>query len=117
MQVIKNDKILPVDIDETLISYVANERGDFTTDYGDEVVHLKAKRMNIALLKHHKTVRGYYVLVWSANGKEWAQKIIMALGLQQYVDIVMTKPHKYLDDKPVQEWLFDRIDLKDELHG
>lgn len=113
MIVMKNDKILPVDIDGTLIDYVASEDADFYMTYGDKEVALVKKEMNIALVKHHKETRGYYVMVWSANGKEWAVEVIKELGLEKYVDVVMTKPVKYLDDKPCQEWMSNRINLED----
>lgn len=112
--IIPNDKILPVDIDGTLIEYVGKNDCDFVLEYGGLTVPLRKKRMNIALMKHHKTTRGYTILVWSANGKEWAETVIRKLKLQEYVDIIMTKPCKLLDDKPASEWMWDQINLEDK---
>lgn len=105
---------LPCDVDETLITRIdpSNRNGGFMTiEYGGDLQFFDSCTDNVALLKHHKTVRGYGIIVWSANGKEWAEKIVKRLKLEEYVDIVMTKPSKYLDDKPVQEWMPSQIHL------
>jgi hypothetical protein len=113
-----NDKILPVDVDGTIIQYMSKGDvpmpGDIFPVYGGKVVHLRPMSMNIALLKHHKDLRGYEIIVWSANGKEWAVQIIKELQLESYIDIVMTKPNKYVDDVDVNEWMPSRIHLEDK---
>lgn len=48
--------------------------------------------------------RGYYIRVHSGNGAEWAAQVVKALGLEQYVDSVETKPSKIVDDKPMEDW-------------
>ena len=114
MKVFGYENILMVDVDETLISKIdpSDKNGGFMTfEYGEALEFFKPCNNNIALMKHHKKTRGYGIIVWSANGKEWAEKVVKRLKLQDYVDIIMTKPVKYLDDKPVQEWMPSQIYL------
>jgi len=122
-KIIDNDNILPVDVDGTLIKYMSlseyieyKEQGGidvFKAYYGGEMMYLRPMRMNIALLKHHKTVRNFYIRVHSANGKEWAEKIVNLLKLNDYVDSIETKAHKCVDDKPISDWMPTRIFLED----
>lgn len=109
MKVFDYENWLPVDVDETLISkcpeYGERNGGVILLSYGEDAQFFTECTENIALIKHHKIVRGYGIVVWSANGKEWAEKVVRRLGLEKYVDLIMTKPHKYLDDKPVSDWM------------
>lgn len=118
MKVFNKENILAVDIDGTLIDYPKKSdtavTGDIFLAYGDKLLHLRPMQMNIALMKHCKKVREYGILVWSANGKDWAIKVLDALGLTEYADIIMTKPIEYLDDKPVEQWMTNRIHLEDK---
>ncbi len=52
---------------------------------------------HVKLLKAYKT-QGYTVIVWSAQGYEWAQAAVNALNLNNIVDFKMSKPLKYVDD-------------------
>ena len=45
------------------------------------------------------------IMVWSFAGAEWATGVVQALGLDQYVDIVMGKPVALYDDWPIDLWL------------
>ena len=72
------------------------------------VIELEINKNMVRLVKeeHH---RGATIIVWSRGGYEWAADVITALGLQDYVHTVMSKPLVYFDDKPVTEWLTDRV--------
>lgn len=112
MTVFEYENTLMVDVDETLITKVdpSNMNGGFfPLAYGEDMWFFKQCPDNIALMKHHKVTRGFGIIVWSANGKEWAEKVVKHLKLEQYVDMIMTKPTKYLDDKDVNEWMPSRI--------
>lgn len=67
------------------------------------------------MLKDFKA-RAHTIVVWSAGGEDWAESVIKALDLTEYVDIVISKPDWFFDDKPASEWLGEDkrtyIDLK-----
>ncbi len=114
MKLIEFENILPVDVDETLITEVnpSNKNGGYMLlQYGETARFYSPCHKNIALMKHHKQTRGYGIIVWSANGKEWAQKVVKRLELEEYVDYIATKPKEYLDDKPVSSWMPCQIHL------
>jgi len=48
---------------------------------------------------------GSTIIVWSKSGVEWAKTIIQAIGLEDYVDLVMPKPDRIYDDKDPSEWM------------
>lgn len=50
-------------------------------------------------LKNHKRI-GHNVVVWSHGGVEWATKVVKALKLEDYVDVIMPKGAWFYDDKP-----------------
>lgn len=114
MKVIEFENLLMVDVDETLITKIdpsGRNGGFFTLQYGETLQFFDKCTENIALLIHHKKTRGYGIIVWSANGKEWAEKVVKHLEIDKYVDYIMTKPNKYLDDKPVETWMNSQIYL------
>lgn len=59
---------------------------------------------HIEQLKKHKA-RGHFVCVWSAGGWEWAQAAVKALGLENYVDLVISKPTWTYDDLQAEEFM------------
>jgi FMN phosphatase YigB (HAD superfamily) len=111
MIVIENDKIIPFDCDETLLlspNADAQKNIEIICPYDGEILQREPHLNHIKLLKTKKA-RGYYVIVWTANGFEWGKAVINRLGLEKYVDCVMTKPHTYVDDTSVEKWMPYRI--------
>jgi predicted phosphatase len=116
MNIIKNETILPFDIDQTLIMYTKLDRLGGNTvaiRYGGSTIHVRPNKKHIDLLRHHKE-RGYYIIAWSANGFEWANRVIEALELSDCVDLIMTKPKEYVDDKDVNDWMPIRIYIEED---
>lgn len=93
-----------IDVDGTLIQHVHPSRSAMPIDYYGQWKHVMPMYNNISLLKAHKA-RGYEVSVWSANGHKWAENVIRALNLVEYVDDVSAKPLKYIDDLPADNWM------------
>lgn len=114
MNVIKSERVIFCDIDDTLIMHT---KSAYHT-YIDIVLikdsveggHVEAYRNNsmIRLVKE-EAARGSYIVAWSRGGYEWANAVIIALGLQEQVKQVMTKPYAYFDDSDISIWLKDRV--------
>ncbi len=124
MHVIQSDNIFFFDVDESLVfwdttshpedkQHIVQVPDPYMRDKGclvDMVPHFR----NIDLLKRNKG-QGRTVIVWSAGGSLWAESVVKTLGLEEYVDYVMSKPIAYLDDKPMEEWGITRVYLSKHL--
>ncbi len=124
MRVIKSERIITVDIDDTMVMHRKVKVGleawipGALVELGetiivpdritDTMIELEVNQNMIRLVKEEKH-RGATIVVWSRGGYEWAADVVTALGLEDLVDTVMSKPLVYFDDKPVTEWLTDRV--------
>lgn len=114
MIVLESDKVAFFDIDDTLVAwrpvitvdvdatYIEMQDSDGTTQL------LEPMWKNIEALKLHK-LRGQKIVVWSAGGYDWARQAVEALGLENYVDIVMSKPAWWYDDMTAEEVLLPSL--------
>jgi phosphoglycolate phosphatase-like HAD superfamily hydrolase len=106
--VIKNDLIIPCDVDKTLIDYDIKGKDE------RELVELGLPGCNkikvfpihdhIEMLKNMASSNGY-IIVWSGSGYSWAKHVLEKLGLLAYVDQIVSKPRWYLDDVSADEWM------------
>lgn len=80
---------------------------------GSWTAKLKPHRTHIEQLKLHKS-RGHLVVVWSAGGWDWAKAAVIALGIEDYVDVVMSKPTWAYDDKKPEEYMPKSYYIKEE---
>lgn len=118
-KVITNEHIYMFDTDETLVLWddKFTEPGQFKTKihdpYGKKDMYLTPHGRHINLLKQMHG-RGRHIIVWSAGGALWAEAVVKALGLDDYVHQIMTKPLGYVDDLPAQEVLTNRIYFEPE---
>lgn len=113
MEVIETELPVFIDVDKTLI--MPQKEKDITDyndvidfDYAGETVYMKPHKLHIDLVKHYKA-RGYHVTVWSANGFAWAKQAVEKLGLIDHVDHVRSKPVKFVDDMPCEDWMGQRV--------
>lgn len=116
MKTINNETNVLYDVDGTLLLWSdptvpGVEKIKF--DYGGNNVYLTPHNYHINLLKVYKN-RGYHITVASANGFEWAENAVKVLGITEYVDVVMTKYLKYIDDTPADQWM-NRVFIEDFL--
>lgn len=116
MKVIENELIVMFDCDDTLCLWssknkIPHEGAIRFVDPNDGAVHyLTPHDIHIDLLKKYKG-RGYFIVVWSASGYAWAKTVVETLKIQDYVDLVMSKSIKYVDDLHADEILGTRVYL------
>lgn len=111
----ENEKTVFIDCDDTLVMHYDEPRelwipDPYTTGYSQRV---RPHERHIKLLKDFKA-RGYTVVVWSAAGGPWARNVVEALELERHVDLIMSKPLKYVDDLPATEVMGIRIYLNEK---
>jgi hypothetical protein len=106
MLVIRNDMTVACDVDDTLVMWSSNRSLE-------ERIHIEAgeisawvwpHRKHIDQLKKHKA-RNHKIIVWSAGGFAWAEAVVNALELNEYVDVVMAKFQWYYDDLRSEEFM------------
>lgn len=109
-----NDMIF-IDVDNTLVMHNHEKHNlaiDIPCPYIEHLIHeLVPNECHIRLLKNCKA-QGKRVIVWSAQGWKWAETVVIALGIEKYVDLCMGKPHIIVDDKPWAEWPICNLYLK-----
>lgn len=121
MKVLASEQVIFYDIDNTIAIWGKIQKGQksfsVTCPYTGEQYLLRPHAAHIKILKDRKS-RGATNIVWSAGGYAWAKAVIEALGLQKYVTLIMSKPILYVDDKPAQEILGERLYLPfDDKYG
>lgn len=121
------------DVDDTLVMWSATPEeleahgvifecpGSFSIIDGELVPspswkeRLLPHRKHIEQLKKHK-MRGHTIVVWSAGGYDWAAAVVKTLGLENVVDLVISKPIWAYDDlqpaefMPKSQWMKDEED-------
>lgn len=104
------------DCDDTLIMHDNTKPYDLAiSDPYEEgfIINCRVHQRHLKLLKDFKA-RGYVIVVWSAGGAPWAKAVVDALGIQAHVNLVMSKPLKYVDDLHADKILGSRIYLNEE---
>lgn len=115
MKTLNQHNVVAFDVDGTLVDSLlwtgepgeplpGNKTVDITTPFAGVSLRFNVKSHIVEKVKTHH-VQGHYVIIWSQGGHEWAETVIKALGLEDYVDIIMTKPKWYYDDIPADEWM------------
>lgn len=116
-KVIANELNIFFDVDDTLVMWgEAFSFVDYISvqcPYDGEYISLRPHQPHIKLLKNYHE-RGAHVTVWSQGGYQWAEAVVKALGLGEFVDVIMTKPRAYVDDLPASEWMGERIYISPE---
>jgi hypothetical protein len=113
--IIQSELVVMFDIDDTV---VMEHSKDPDLTYIDVLTgkekHGKIHKAHVEQIIKHKT-RGYYVVAWSGNGYKHVEQIINALGIQDHVDLIMSKPIKHFDDlTDANDILKARVYLEDK---
>lgn len=114
MKIIKNENTIFCDIDETLVMHNKLKK-DLTVicPYTNAEEKLTIHKAHVRQIIKNKA-RGNFVVVWSHAGYKWAEVVIKALNLTDYVDLIITKPIKIIDDLQPNEFLANRVYLSFE---
>jgi len=103
--ILKFDNVAYFDVDDTLVmhKFPDHQLGDAIEIFIPDRELFRATVVpnvdHIERLKLHKAW-GNGVVVWSRSGWEWAEAVVKALQLEEYVDFIAAKPMYYYDDKP-----------------
>lgn len=97
MLVIDGENGVGFDVDQTLFMHDKMGEYQVLNPYSDSLIPGNKHDVHVELLKQYKG-RGLTVIVWSSGGVEWAEEVVKAFGLEEFVDVVMTKPNKLVDD-------------------
>lgn len=105
MKLNKNENISYFDIDDTLAMWDADPKiGQvLTLDFYGIQKEVRVNRSHVEFLKSLKA-RGHYIIVHSGNGWKWAETVVKAFELNDYVDEVQTKGCKFIDDQSPEKW-------------
>jgi phosphoserine phosphatase len=104
--IIKSSRSVFIDVDNTLI-FARAEFPRASQKEEEVIINGREFRIHLAhveIIKDFKA-RGQCVVIWSQGGWEWANKIVEVLELEEYVDVIMSKPDWYFDDKGSEDWL------------
>jgi len=104
------------DIDDTLLMADNSEPHDVSfADPHDpgKIITGRIHKRHIKLLKDYKA-RGFYIVIWSGNGKKYADAVVKALKIKKYVDHTMAKFSKFVDDLPAEKILVNRVYLNEK---
>lgn len=112
MKTLDKHNVVCFDVDGTLVDSIlfgAMPKGDedmidISSPFSRTSLAFIVKTPIVNKVKQHH-LQGHYVIVWSQAGHEWAETVIKALGLEESVDLLMTKPKWAYDDLPIEEWL------------
>lgn len=111
MKIIDNEHIAVYDVDETLFMHDPMSDTGITNPYSMSFISGYRNEKHVELLKQHKA-RGMFIIVWSKAGSKWAEAVVKKYYLDEYVDLILTKPDKYIDDQIANDFLGERIYLK-----
>jgi hypothetical protein len=106
MYILPEGRVAYFDVDDTLVEWEESGEGSdrIAIQMGKFWSHKKVIRVHVdELIRQKKS--GTYIVVWSAGGSKWAEAVVKALNIEEYVDAVLTKPDRVYDDKSPSEWL------------
>lgn len=121
MKTIKNENVVVFDVDQTLLIWNKDhdKPGQGKIEVQDpydafKTIYLKPHHVHCRLLRQYKG-RGFTVIVWTKAGYSWAESAVKILNLEKYVDYVMTKPDRHVDDSTkIEDIIGNRLYFEDK---
>lgn len=105
MYVLPEGRVAYFDVDDTLVEWKE-------TSHGPRVkIELNGMVSEKVVIEEHveelqlQKKSGTAIVVWSAGGVKWAEAVVKALGIEEYVDVILTKPDRIYDDKDPSDWM------------
>lgn len=101
-------KTVYFDVDETLLLW-DKPQGDTAKNYKPcreiAIFNLSfyVHEVHLARLILHHCI-GDKVVVWSGGGEAWAREVVTRLAIEKSVDVILSKPDFYYDDKNFSEF-------------
>lgn len=118
--VVQSENLVAFDVDQTLVLETNDLNNpnhkimDFNF-YGQTRTYRVATKTVDFLKSLHS--RGYFIIIWSGNGYQWAHEVAKKLDLLDHKHIIMSKLTKLVDDKDVTDWMPKRIYLPEDAEG
>jgi predicted phosphatase len=100
-----NGNIMLYDVDNTLIFFKPLPGVTPVTIITNGHVGYIYPNESVILSLKNARIRGHYVRVHSQGGADWAEAVIKALQLEEYVDSIECKPKWYWDDLDANSWM------------
>lgn len=101
---LNQESIVLVDVDQTLVVWnkgykkPGKNKIKFIDPYTKDILYLTPHNVHIRLIKQYKG-RGFGIIVASMAGVRWCESVVKTLKLEKYVDLIMSKPTRHVDDK------------------
>lgn len=118
---LEEDNVAYFDVDDTLI-FAEDDISSLTREDLLEMATIsmpngfdtkvRVHSKQVERLKMHKKW-GNGVIVWSKSGYRWAEAVVRALNLEEYVDVVLSKPTYYYDDKKCEQFMGEHRYIKE----
>lgn len=103
MKIIKEDFVAGFDVDQTLIDWESG-MNNITITHNGITRSGRVMQKHVERIKMHK-FWGNAVIVWSKSGSSFAETVVKALELEEYVDVVCAKTSWYYDDKKCEDFM------------
>lgn len=94
------------DVDDTLLFADAKTPDQLRTGSNKVILNGRvwyAHPGHVDILKDFYA-RGHHVVVWSAGGSDWAEAVVRALELTEWVTLVAPKPTWMIDDRRIGDF-------------
>lgn len=107
---IRDSRMAYIDVDQTLIDWECSNKDLplLLLKGPNDATNVQAIPVHIDLIKELRTV-GWQIVVWSQGGADHAERVVKLLGIENLVDVIISKPTIYVDDLPFENQYIKRV--------